>query len=157
VKHLERWRARQSGDETGWGIIVEGTGNGGQKPRWIIYPTPDLDEQDAALIMAAHNAAVENRPGRSVYVNSITNTRLEPIIEIAIGPEVAHLQVREARQHISHLTEAVESSMSDALLCRFIRDHVFGGVDDDGTKAAIGQMLGMNTVTAPIAETGETQ
>lgn len=154
MKHLQRWTARQSRDEQAWGIIIEGTEG---KPIWVIMPTKELDEQDTALIMAAHNAAIENRPERAVYVNSITNTRLEPIIEIAIGPEVAHLEVRQARQHAIHLMEAIEAAMSDALLCRFIRDHVYGGVDDDRTKQGIGQLLVMfrtfrQTITNPVEE-----
>lgn len=157
MKNLERWTARQSQDESAWGICVEGPG----KPRWIIYPTKSLDDQDAALIMATHNAAIETRPERSVILNSIVNTRLEPIIQITIGPEVAQLKVREAREHLIYLSEVIEAAMSDALLCRFVRDYIYKGEETEQSRHAIGNLLVMfrdfrESVTAPvIAETNQ--
>jgi len=141
MKNLERWQARQSLTEpNAWGIVVEGSLS---KPNWIIHPTKDIDEQDAALIMATHNAAVEKRPERSITCSSITNSKLEPIVEIVMGPEVAHFHIREARQVIKHLQEASEAAISDALLTRFIRDHVYRGRDDNESRRAIGSMLVM--------------
>lgn len=140
MKNLERWTARQSRDETAWGICAAGSED---KPRWIIYPTKELDDQDAALIMAAHNAAIESRGTRSIFCTSLVNTRLEPIVEIAIGPEVAQLQIREAREHVQQLNEAIEGAMSDALLCRFVRDYVFRDQTSERTNHAMGSMLVM--------------
>lgn len=157
MKYLQRWTARQSRDEQAWGLIIEGTEG---KPVWVIMPSKELDDQDAALIMAAHNAAVENRPERSIYLNSIVNTRLEPIVEIAIGPEVAHLHVREARQHLIQLAEAIEASTSDSLLCRFVRDYIYHGKDDDQCKQAVGHLLVMfrdfrKALNEPVVEAPE--
>ncbi len=141
MKNLQRWRARHSRtDEDAWGMIVEGTES---SPKWIIYPTRELDSQDAALIMAAHNAAIEKRTERAVVCSSITNSKLEPIVEIVIGPEVVHLGIREVRQLITHLQEATEAAMSDALLTRFIRDYVYRNKESDETTHAIGAMLVM--------------
>lgn len=159
MKHLERWTARQSQDEKAWGICVEGTE---RKPVWIIHPTKELDDQDAALIMAAHNAAVEKRPERMIEVNSITNTRLEPIIQIVLGPEVAQFKLPEAQQLAQQFLEVIEAAQSDALLCRFIRDYIYHGKDDDQSKHAIGHMLTMfrdfrKSFTAPEVQAGGEQ
>jgi hypothetical protein len=156
MRNLERWTARQSQDEKAWGICIQGEG----KPRWIIYPTKELDDQDAALIMAAHNAAVEKRGERSIICGSITNSKLEPIVEIVLGPEVAHFRIREARQLITQLQEATEAAMSDALLSRFIRDYVYRNSTTADANHAIGSMLVMfrefrKSIDTPVIETGE--
>lgn len=138
MKNLQRWSPRQGAD--GWGICVEGTLS---SPTWIIEPQRGLDDQDAQLISATHNAAIEQRPERSIVCSSRVNTRHEPIIQIAVGPEVAQLSVRDARQHVAQLQEAIEASMSDALLCRFIGDYVYRNKSDAEQKQAIGAMLVM--------------
>lgn len=138
MKHLERWMARQSQDESAWGICIEGTE---RKPRWVIHPSKELDDQDAALIMATHNAAVEKRPERVIEVNSITNTALEPIVQIVLGSEVAQFKLREATQLAQQFLEVIEAAQSDALLCRFVRDYIYHGKDDEQTRHAIGHML----------------
>jgi hypothetical protein len=138
MKNLQRWSPRQ--DNGAWGICVEGTL---ANPVWIIHPQKDLDDQDAQLISATHNAAVEERPERSIIVSSLVNTSHEPIVQIAVGPEVAQLGVRDARQHVTQLQEAIEGAMSDALLCRFIGDYVYRNKSDEEAKHAIGAMLVM--------------
>jgi hypothetical protein len=153
-----RWMARQSRDETAWGICVEGAE---AKPDWVIWPTKMLSVQDAALIMAAHNAAVAKLgKENSIEVRSITNQRYEPIVEIVLGAEVAHFQIREAFQFAKQFDEVIEGAQSDALLCRFIRDYVFHGEDSDKCKHAIGHMLNMfremrNAFHDPVIEAGE--
>lgn len=141
MKHQQRWTARQSQDETAWGICLETTE---RKPVWIIYPTTELDSQDAALIMASHNAAIE-KLGRDnqIQVNSITNTRLEAIIELVVGAEVVQLHLREGRQLAMQMLEVIEAAQSDALLCRFIRDYVYHGATTQDANHAIGHMLTM--------------
>jgi len=156
MKHLQRWKARQSqSDPEAWGICVEGTEG---KPHWIIYPTVQIGVSDAALIMGAHNAALA--PTHSIVCSSITNEKLEPIVEIVMGEQVAHLDVRSARQVISHLQEATEAAMSDSMLTRFVRDVICEGKDDDKSKHVIGMMLVMfrehrKAFEGPIVESGE--
>jgi len=138
-----RWSAKQSRDGDAWGICTEESFD--RKPDWIIYPTKTLSTDDAAIIMASHNARVD-RLGKehALWVNSITNTRYEPIIELVIGDEApVQLNLRQAQDVAQHLDQAIEASQSDALLCRFIRDYIFHGEDSDECKHAIGHMLVM--------------
>lgn len=152
----QRWAARQSQDETAWGLCIEGDS---RKPEWVIYPTKSLDSQDAAIIMASHNAQVDKLgTERSIQINSITNTRYEPIVEIILGTEVAQFHIREATQLAQQLDEVIEAAQADALLCRFMRDYVYHGNDNDQCKQAIGHMLVMfrefrKSFTDPVIET----
>lgn len=158
MKNLQKWQPRQANNpDEGWGVIIDGTL---AKPQWVIFPQRQLDHQDAGLIVATHNGAIEQRPERSIWCTSLVNSRLEPVVQITVGPEVAQFKIREARQHVAQLQEAIEAAMADALLTRFIRDVVYAGHGEVDTQRAIGQMLVMfrefrNAMDEPISSETE--
>lgn len=156
MKNLERWIPRQGKSEM-WGVCVDGTL---QDPRWIIPPNQHFDEADVGLICETHNRAIERRGEQSIGVSSLVNDRLEPRINITMGPEVAQLPIREAREHVSHLLECIEAAMSDALLLRFVKDYVYRGQDEFEGKRAGVQLLVMfrefrESINAPVGEIAE--
>ena len=67
-----------------------------------------------------------------MVLNSITNTRLEPLVQLIIGAEIAQLKMPEAMQFTYQLFEVIEAAQSDALLCRFIRDHIYQVAESEG-------------------------
>jgi hypothetical protein len=141
MKNLERWAAREAREKPGvWGVIVAGTEN---KPRWIIYPTETLTINDLAILVSSHNAHVDGAGEKTVWCNSLVNSRLEPRIEIAIGNELVQMDVQHARQIHRHLLEAIEAAMSDATLAQFARDYICEGKTDEDAQRVVAQLLSM--------------
>ena len=111
--------------------------------RWIIPPTAELDGEDASRIVSSHNAATERREGGDmVYVESITNQDMMPVIRMTLGNETGTFDYRQAMGHIVKLHEAVEAAISDATLARFVRENLISQTEKpDEAERLTSQML----------------
>jgi hypothetical protein len=141
-----------------WGVTVQNS----DPVEWIIKPTTRLDGSDCQLICATHNAALLSGGDKEkvLWVESLVNRRGAPIVQVTIGNELVQMEIREARQHVSALNEAMEGAISDALIVKFVRQVIFSGEESGKANEAVGQLLEMfrdfrEELTKPTAAESE--
>jgi hypothetical protein len=140
MRNVQRWQPGREvhGPSEVFGVTVQDS-----DPReWIIKPTTKLDASDCQLIAATHNAAIA-RGEKVLWCESLVNRAGAPIVQISLGTELAQLGIRDARQHVGVLNEAIEAAMSDAVLVRFLRQVIMREAEDQEVDKHTGQLLQM--------------
>lgn len=96
-----------------WGIVLES-----DPDHWIIQPVAYLDQQDAGLICATHNNALNG--ARDIAVGAVINEGLQPFVEMTLGTETVQMTISQARVQLRVLQEQTEAAISEAILLHFI-------------------------------------
>jgi hypothetical protein len=123
VRINEKWRPKQAGglEDTDiidyltdrWGVVTES-----DHDHWIIPPSNQLDQQDAGLICATHNNALNGT--RDISVGAVINEGLQPFVEMTLGTETVQMTIPQARVQLRILQEQTEAAISEAILVQFI-------------------------------------
>lgn len=111
--------------------------------KWIITPTPLLDGEDVSRICSSHNARLEHGEGlEQLYVESLTNQDLLPIIRVTLGSETASLNYKQMRDHIVICHEVIEGAISDATMARFAKELLVSSDEaEKETSQLVAEML----------------
>lgn len=123
----EKWLPKQaSGNEQSnivdhltdrWGVVSE------IHPEcWIIGPSHLIDQQDAGLICATHNNALEGP--RDISVGAVMSEELKPFVEMTLGSESVQMTIPQARLQLRILQEQTEAAISEAILLMFIEQNL---------------------------------
>jgi hypothetical protein len=99
--------------EPRWGVVTDT-----EPEQWIILPSATLDQQDAGLICATHNHALEGP--RDISVGAVINEGLQPFVEMTLGTETVQMTIPQSRVQLRVLQEQTEAAISEAILLHFI-------------------------------------
>jgi hypothetical protein len=116
VVNGEKWFPRRADPLSafdGWGVAT-----GDDPSVWIIPASPNLDQQDAGLICAGHNNALQGE--RFISVGAVINEGLQPFVEMTLGSESVQMTIPQARVQLRVLQEETEAAISEAILLMFI-------------------------------------
>jgi hypothetical protein len=127
MRNHQKWtpHRKTAGQSELWGVVVDG-----DPEQVIVRHTTKLDGPDCQMIAFAHNAHLERGEDEKFWVKSLVNPQLQPKIQVSFGQEVFMLGAPEARGIVRDILEALEASMSDALLVRFLQGVVLKDLED---------------------------